>query len=168
MSVEISALSVAPLRLGRALGSAGPGLADLLTWLRLVNLTKLGAVAVSLRELWALPRDLSDPAQVRTWVEKALEVAVLAAEATQVTWDDAAVAELRRLLTQSTVLDAVVELIGRALKRSWSSYAPADAVSALADVNDTMAAAGLPPAVTAWLVEFLVDLLMRWLDSRQD
>lgn len=161
MSVELSVSSVAPLRLGRVLGSAGPGLADLLAWLRLVNLSKLGAVAVALRELWALPRDLSDTAQVRAWAEKALEVAVLVADATQGAWDDGAVAELRRLLTQSTVLDAVVELIGRALKRVHGGDS-ADWVKALGD-DGTLTAAGLPPAVTAWLVQFVLDLLGRWL-----
>lgn len=166
MSVELSVSSVAPLRLGRVLGSAGPGLADLLAWLRIVDLAKLGAVAAALRDLWAMPRDLADPAALRAWVLQAIDVAVLVADATRPTWDDDAVAELRRLLTQSTVLDAVVELIGRALKRVHGGDS-ADWVKALGD-DGTLTAAGLPPAVTAWLVQFLVDLLMRWIDSRND
>lgn len=153
MDAAMSAQALAPLRVGQAL-----------EWLRLVDLSRLGGVVAALRELWALPRDFSDAGALRAWVVKALEVAVLAADATRVTSDDAAVAELRRLLTQSTVLDALVDLVGRVMARKDSTGDEQSTFAALsADTESILSAAGVPPAVTAWLVQFLLDLLGRWL-----
>lgn len=148
-----------PLRVGRPIGAMGIGFRALVAWLKLVDITKLDDAARAVAELFAMPRpSLDDAESWRAWVLQALDVAATVATVTRDGWDDQAVATLRRWLADASVLEAIVDLVGRFLSRTPFSIEPA---------AERLTAQGLPPGLVMWLLEFLLDLLAAHVGRRE-
>lgn len=144
--------------LGGALGMSPSRLSDLLRWVRLIDLSRIDDVYLAVTELAAFPLpSLSDPAALRQWVAKALDVATVVVSVTRDQRDDEAVATLRRWLADASVLDAFVDIVTRFLGGRAVSIAEASAADA------PLVAQGLPPALVQWLVQFVLSMLSQWL-----